>query len=248
MSSISPNKMVAKDSGKAARDSGKTETCAETAPETSFISTLQSAVDHFKNKEQPKGKQQPPDPAAMAQALLAAEKSARQTAERPTAERLAGSWRLGFITGTKKSRERAGVVLGAGRFLPRWVQIQITYTFNSDNGSNNGPNNEGTVLNAVRCGPLNLTVSGPIRFFPQRRILAFDFPQMAIRLGGIQLFEGYIPKGTGREKDFLADNSPRSLRNQAFFTYFWVTPDSIAARGRGGGLALWYREASSPEN
>lgn len=232
MSSTSSREMAAKDSELVARDSDNAE--------IPFVATLQSAVAYLTAKKQPQEKQPLPDPAVMAQALLAAEKAARQTNERPTAEQLAGNWRLGFITGTKKSRERAGVVLGAGRFLPRWVQIQITYTFGQERS------NEGTVLNTVRCGPLKLTVSGPIRFFPQRRILAFDFPKMAIRLGSLKLFEGYIPKGAEREAAFLADNSPRSLRSQAFFTYFWVAPNSIAARGRGGGLALWCREESSP--
>lgn len=191
---------------------------------------LEQAIAHLKNAAEPA-----PQPEALAQALLAGEKLARRSGQRPSAGAIAGTWRLGFITGTKKSRQRAGVVLGAGRFLPRWLKIQIDYRFDEDS-------NSGTVLNRVRCGPLNLTVSGPIRFFPQRRVLAFDFPQMAIALAGLKLFDGYIPQGKARESAFLADGSPQSLRDQAFFTYFWVNADSIAARGRGGGLAIWYRE------
>jgi hypothetical protein len=30
-----------------------------------------------------------------------------------------------------------------------------------------------------------------------------------------------------------------SIKKQAFFAFFVITPDLIAARGRGGGLALW---------
>ncbi len=63
----------------------------------------------------------PPAPSAVVEALLITEKTAKQTKVRPSYPQLLGTWRLGFITGTKRSRQRAGVILGAGRFLPKWV-------------------------------------------------------------------------------------------------------------------------------
>jgi hypothetical protein len=68
----------------------------------------------------------PPAAKAVVEELLRAEKTAKQTQVRYTYSQLLGTWRLGFITGTKRSRQRAGVILGAGRFLPSWVKIHLS--------------------------------------------------------------------------------------------------------------------------
>ena len=49
-------------------------------------------------------------------ALLAAEKNAKKTKTRYSFTQLIGKWQLCFITGTKKTRQKAGIVLGAGRY------------------------------------------------------------------------------------------------------------------------------------
>jgi hypothetical protein len=58
---------------------------------------------------------------------------------------------------------------------------------------------------------------------------------MKVSLFGLKLYDGYIRGGQNREAHFWE----QSLKEQAFFTYFLVQNQSIAARGRGGGLALW---------
>jgi hypothetical protein len=173
----------------------------------------------------------PPAPEAVVEALLMAEKTAKQTKVRHAYPQLLATWRLGFITGTKRSRQRAGVILGAGRFLPKWVKIQLSYSqLESDQ-------ERGTVQNSVELGPLVLIVTGSTQFWQKTNILAFDFTRMKVSLSGLKLYEGYIRGGRDREARFYE----QSVKEQAFFTYFLVENRCIAARGRGGGLALWTR-------
>jgi hypothetical protein len=171
----------------------------------------------------------PPASEAVVKALLMAEKTAKQTKVRHAYSQLLGTWRLGFITGTTRSRQRAGVILGAGRFVPKWVKIHLFY-------SQLEPGQErGTVKNSVELGPLQLVLTGPTQFRPQTNMLAFDFTQMRVSLSGLKLYEGYVRGGREREACFYE----KTVKEQAFFTYFLVQNLCIAARGRGGGLALW---------
>ncbi|EDX77958.1 hypothetical protein MC7420_7696 [Coleofasciculus chthonoplastes PCC 7420] len=172
---------------------------------------------------------QPPESKAVVEALLTAEKTAKQTKVRHSYSELLGTWRLGFITGTKRSRQRAGVVLGAGRFLPKWVKIQLSYS------PSEASQEQGTVVNSVELGSLQLVVTGPTQFFAKTNILAFDFTRINLSLFGLKLYNGYIRGGQEREASFY----DKPLKDKAFFTYFLVENQAIAARGRGGGLALW---------
>lgn len=142
---------------------------------------------------------------------------------------LQGTWRLCFITGTKKTRQKAGVALGAGRYLPKLVKIQLTYQATDDT--------QGTVQNTVGLGQLKLELTGPVKFWAKARCLAFDFTQIQIAIAGFTLYRGRIKPETADQEFYQ-----QLLKEQAFFKYFWVTDQGIAARGRGGGLALWHRE------
>ena len=173
----------------------------------------------------------PPAPSSVVEGLLMAEKTAKQTKVRHTYSQLLGTWRLGFITGTKRSRKRAGVILGAGRFLPKWVKIHLSYL------QAESDQERGTVQNSVELGPLKLVLTGPTQFWSKTNMLAFDFTRMRASLSGLKLYEGYIRGGRDREARFYE----QSIKEQAFFTYFLVENRCIAARGRGGGLALWKR-------
>ena len=62
---------------------------------------------------------------------------------------------------------------------------------------------------------------------------------MRLSLSGLKLYQGYIRGGKDRENNF--DN--QTLKQQAFFTYFLVEDNYIAARGKGGGLALWTKSS-----
>ncbi len=171
----------------------------------------------------------PPKGEAVVEALLESEKTAKQDKIRYTYQQLQGTWRLGFITGTKSVRQRAGIMLGKGRFLPQWVKIHLSYF------AGESADEQGTVENAVQLGSLQMVLTGPVQFYPRMNILAFDFTHMKVCLSGLQLYAGYIRDGKNREASFYQ----QTIKKQAFFTYFLVENNYIAARGRGGGLALW---------
>ncbi len=173
----------------------------------------------------------PPAPSVVVEALLIAEKTAKRTKVRYSYCQLHGTWRLGFVTGTKKSRQKAGVILGAGRFLPSWVKIYLSYL------QSESDTDRGTVQNSVELGGLQLVLTGPTKWNSKTNRLAFDFTTMKVSLFGLKVYSGYIRGGQEREVQF--DDS--SVKEQAFFTYFLVQDRYIAARGRGGGLALWTR-------
>ncbi|MCJ8280683.1 MAG: hypothetical protein MJK14_12490, partial [Rivularia sp. ALOHA_DT_140] len=136
--------------------------------------------------------------------------------------------------GTKKTRKRAGVVLGAGKFLPKLVKIQLSYS------QSEGSLEKGNVENSVQFGLLKIVLTGPVKFWSNKNILAFDFTKMELFLSSLNLYQGYIRNGEAREKDFYQ----QTLNQQAFFTYFLIKNNYIAARGKGGGLALWTRQLS----
>ena len=169
-----------------------------------------------------------PSPESVVEALLAAEKSSKKSKQKYTIDRLFGSWRLCFITGTKKTRAKAGKVLGSGKYVPNWVIITISYKKEEFES--------GKVDNLVEFGPLKLCVSGPIKLIPNTNILAFDFTRMTVSIFGFNLYSGYIRGGKNSEEKF----DRLSLKDlEVFFVYFLVTDDYIAARGKGGGLAIW---------
>ncbi|MDQ2099826.1 MAG: hypothetical protein QQW96_19520 [Tychonema bourrellyi B0820] len=169
-------------------------------------------------------------------ALIETEKNAKKNKTRYSFEQLIGNWQLCFITGTKKSRKKAGIVLGAGRYIPQWIaKIQIAYA--AEPVAEGEENSEtGRVENSVKVGTMELTLSGPTKFLPNN-ILAFDFTRITVKLLGKTVYQGYIRGGESRETEFLS----LSVGKQAFFAYFLVEDRIIAARGRGGGLALWGR-------
>ncbi|MBF2098946.1 MAG: hypothetical protein IGQ88_11310 [Gloeomargaritaceae cyanobacterium C42_A2020_066] len=178
----------------------------------------------------------PQRPAAQAliQPLLILERQARLHRHALAPQDLQGTWRLVWITGTQKARRRLAPVLGAGRYLPKGLGITLTYDWTE----------AGTVANQVCLGPLSLTLSGPAKLVPPRPILAFDFTQVTLAVAGRPLITRPLRGGPAATASFYT----QPVQKQAFFVYFWVTPQAIAARGRGGGLALWVRQDPSPEN
>ena len=180
-----------------------------------------------------------PSPELVVEDLLEREKLTRMNKERYSFEQLLGNWRLCFITGTKKTRSKAGVVLGAGRYIPRLFKIQISYSQKLTNPQQQQQSiATGKVENSVEFGLIKLSFNGPVKFLVQKNILAFDFTRITVSLMKKKLFEGEIRGGKRKEEEFYQE----SISKQAFFTYFFLEKEAIAARGRGGGLALWGRE------
>lgn len=190
---------------------------------------IESAIDYLmQGGEKPK-------PAEVVTALLAAERQSKKAKAQYDYGQLLGSWRLGFVSGTRevrwrspsegRSRPNSRPVKkpGTGRFLPGLAKIEITYTATN------------TVKNAVSVGPLQLQLTGPTKFWPNTNSLAFDFTHLKAGVGPLTVYNGGVRGGSERNQIFEA----QSLKEQAFFTFFIVKEDFIAARGKGGGLALW---------
>jgi hypothetical protein len=193
---------------------------------------LKGAIAAIQDPSQP----HPPASQVVA-ALVALEKTTKAAHFRYNYGQLLGTWRLGFVTGTRKGQGRKGIALGKGFFLPDWVKATLTYRdrpLPPWAGFGAAPLEQTSVFNRVQWGAIALEVSGPTQLH-QGRMLGFDFTRLQVDLGGWYPYRGAMGRGVKGEANFY----DRGVKNQAFFTYFWVSPQAIAARGRGGGFALW---------
>ena len=171
-----------------------------------------------------------PTPSLVVKSLLEAEK-VKKGEENYSLSNLIGEWNLRFVTGTKKTRKKAGIVLGAGKYIPQLVKIKIKYEGDQETL------NTVRVLNSVSLAFFSLSLTGPIKFI-KNNILVFDFIAMTFSIFGWKVYDGYIRNGATKEAQFYHKKIPQ----QVFFHYFLIEKNIIAARGKGGGLALWSRE------
>ena len=82
------------------------------------------------------------------------------------------------------------------------------------------------LTNAVNLGPLELRFQGPGWLKGKRPLLTFHFNSLSLQVGGVVLLQ----------KGLTAPDQKRT----PFFALIERHPDGwMAARGRGGGLALW---------
>ena len=83
-----------------------------------------------------------------------------------------------------------------------------------------------TLCNSVRLGPLELRFQGPGQLVGSRPLLQFRFDTLELTLAGQRLLRRALP-------------APAPQR-MPFFALIGRSPEGwLAARGRGGGLALW---------
>lgn len=193
-----------------------------------FVSVLSQAAAAYQGQGGT-----PPNAEILVNALLQAEKSTKQERLTYPFESLLGKWQLCFATGTKKVRERGGIVLGKGLYVPKFIKIHVS--FNAILGQDS---DRGEISNQVEFGPALLNLTGPVQYLSKKNLLAFDFNQMLISLFGRLVYNRPMRSGKVQTEDFY--NQP--IAKQPFFGFFLVTEDFIAARGRGGGLAFWIRE------
>jgi hypothetical protein len=173
-----------------------------------------------------------PASADVTQALQQAETTAKQSKLAIPFEDLLGEWQLCFTTGAKKSKQRRGIVLGKGYYFPKFIPASIAFTRDSASATT------GTATNQVRVGGLQLKFTGPCRYPGKKNLLIFDFTEIQISLFDRQIYQGKIRSG----KTTAPDPHLLPISKSPFFAFFWATTDGIAARGRGGGLALWMRQ------
>lgn len=179
------------------------------------------------------GQGKKPDSRLVAETLVRCEKNAKKEKKQYTFDQLVGNWRLCWLSGTSKIRKKAGVMIGSGRYVPRLVKIQISYSRDLEASLP-----QGMVHNSVNGGAFQLTVAGPARMLEKKNIVAFDFTRLAIKGLGIKLYNGTLRGGATSEATFYQE----SIAQQAFFAYFLISDRLMAARGREGGIALWVKD------
>lgn len=158
-----------------------------------------------------------------------------------TFKQLTGTWRLCFVTGTKKPHQHKNRIIGNGFYIPLWVTMQIVYS--PENPTDFGPQTSdsvGQISNQVHWGGLSLALTGPARCWAKKNIVAFDFTKVEFKAFGRILYKGFIRGGQTSERTFWEGH----VRTQAFFVYFLIHEHILAARGRGGGIALWAKTES----
>ncbi|MBK1987801.1 hypothetical protein A0J48_009665 [Sphaerospermopsis aphanizomenoides BCCUSP55] len=174
----------------------------------------------------------PPTAEVVVNALLQAEKTAKQQRLNYPFPSLIGKWRLCFATGTKKVRQRGGIILGKGFYVPKFVKIYISFSATEDALV------RGEIANQVQLGSIFLKLTGSAQYLGKKNLLAFDFNQMQISLFNRVVYNQPIRSGKVQSENFY--NQP--IAKLPFFAFFLVTENCIAARGRGGGLAIWVKE------
>lgn len=172
-----------------------------------------------------------PSKEVMVTALQSAEIFARREKLIIPFESLLGEWRLCFATGAKKDKQRGGIKLGSGFYFPKVTPASIAFT--QDIGTSTG-----TVTNKLIVAAVQFQFTGPCRYPGKKNLLAFDFIQLQIKILGATVYQGKIRSGKRGGKDF----EQLTIANLPFFAFFWAGEHGIAARGRGGGLALWVRD------
>jgi hypothetical protein len=174
-----------------------------------------------------------PDSIDVAQALRQTERTEKRLLPSDAYAQLLGTWRLVFVSKAKKA---------SGQWIPHWMQIQITYaqdpTILLKSCAAQASSILGRVYNQVQLGILKLTLSGPTSFNPANGILAFDFTRFTIEVAERAVLNAPMRGGSKREAEFY----DLPLKQLAFFRFFWIARQGIAARGKGGGLALWAKK------
>ncbi|MFB2937667.1 hypothetical protein ACE1B6_20660 [Aerosakkonemataceae cyanobacterium BLCC-F154] len=200
---------------------------SSTAP--AFLETLAKAADL-------RGKSDRPKSAQVVQALLETEKFTKQQRINYPLESLIGSWRLHFVVSPKKLRQRSGIKMGNGFYLPRFVKAQIS--FHPAATDNNLNPNQLKIGNKLDVGMISFQFNGPAKYLGKKNLLAFDFTQIQVGFLGQTIYSGGFRGGAAKNQEF----DQKHIRDLPFFAFFTIDKNFIAARGRGGGLAIWVKE------
>lgn len=175
-----------------------------------------------------------PAPKALVLALLQAEKAVRQERQTYPLTSLLGSWQL-YFSAPSKVHLHQDQASGKGFYFPQFAPAQISFRAAASSGGQDADPLE--ISNQVHAGPLLLRFNGPARYLSQKNLLSFNFQQIHFGLLGRTVYQGGFRGSKTQAERF--DDQP--ISQLPFFRFFLITEDFIAARGRGGGLALWMR-------
>lgn len=147
---------------------------------------------------------------------------------RETLKNLNGAWRLIFTTGTIDTQKKYGKV--------NYFPIKAAQCFDTSTM---------TLTNGIFLGDFAvLKFFGDFEWKEKARKLEFDFDAIAV-LG----LKFNLPKGgaakIGSSTGLGSDNNVELVEkgNKPFFNWISADADIATARGGGGGLALWKRDA-----
>ena len=157
-----------------------------------------------------------PEPSApTGQQLLELERSSRQQGSGIDGTSLCATWWLDQLWGRRQARS-----MGRSAALMRALQACLEI----------GMEAERLVLrNSVTVGPLSLCFYGHGQLQGRRPLLQFSFDRLQVRWREQILLERSLPQPEARKLPFFA---LIALERQGEGGW-------LAARGRGGGLALW---------
>lgn len=199
------------------------------ASQSAYLDILNQAVDAIQGN----GSDRPSAQAVVA-ALVAAEKAAKQHRTTYPLEALAGRWQLCF-TAARQAHQTAGQIQGRGWYVPKFVPAFIA--FEPIAATANNSLNTGEISNQIQLGPVFIKLQGPFKYPGKKNLLAFDFTQAQFSLFGQSLYRGTFRGGQAKAAQF----DDCAIAKLPFFAFFLVSDRFIAARGRGGGLAIWVR-------
>lgn len=153
--------------------------------------------------------------------LLRMEAISRRQGGAVVPSQLIGSWRL-QRTWPRGSQRPADLASGLLRAFGARLVIEET-----------GPGDGLVIRNSVRLGGLQLTFVGQARLEGKRPLLLFRFERLRLELGPFRPLDRPLPQPL-----------PFDQQRAGVLPFFaliggGVTLGWLAARGRGGGLALW---------
>jgi hypothetical protein len=156
--------------------------------------------------------------------LLALEARARRQGSGLTQEALFGPWRVWRIwskNGLEPSRASERLLRG----LVATLSIQPAQA------------GQGLlIMNSVQLGALSFCFSGPGQLRQRRPLLFFQFTKLQLLLGKRVMVSFDLPAPAAGKQPFFALIDRQALEGGETW---------LAARGRGGGLAIWLRPAQA---
>lgn len=197
-------------------------TTLDQAPQT----VVSNAVQGFRST----GKRRP-DGRTVTAALLQLERTTKQDKQAIPAAALLGTWRLCFSAG-KQAKFQSGEPTGSGFYVPKLAIARISFTRSDESEDSLA------IANELNVGPLAIRFTGPARYPGKKNLLVFNFTHLQVRCFGLTVYSGAVGSKQRSGQPF-ADTPVAKL---PFFAFFAATEDYIAARGRGGGLAIWINE------
>ncbi|MGP1384493.1 MAG: hypothetical protein ACTS2F_13090 [Thainema sp.] len=204
----------------------------QVAPTDAAIAVLNQVAAYYTNQSRSR-----PPAKAVVQALVQLEKVAKKQSTTYESADILGKWRLRFVA-NQKSRRQAGTIQGRGFYVPKFVTAQIQFQPSETQSLASSASEQSAIAigNQLRLGPLAFKVNGPARR-DRKNLVAFDFTQMQLQLFGQSLYQGNMQNKARSDQPF----AQQPIAKLPFFNFFYISDTLLAARGRGGGLAIWSR-------